>query len=361
MIGSHRPQPLGDTPATDHTHTQPAGVVASGGLLFGPPWLCGAGRPTEKQEGSSMANRILVPLDGSALAEQAVPCAVALARGLPAEMVLFRAIGIPADVQEALDESQVERRALGAQLKADAESYLGALTDRLIESGLSASYAVGCGQAADAILDYADKESIDQIVMATHGYGGLKRWTHGSVAERVLQSARVPLLLIRVHDPERADKEQRLMHCRRILVPLDGSPLAEEILPTVRSMAQALGSEVVLFQVPISHVASWMTGEWYLPVQGVLDTAEEDAQVYLGEAAKELKEQGLRVATATGVGPVASGIIEYAEANAVDLIAMSTHGRTGLARWALGSVADRVLRSGATPILLVRAGEPKDR
>jgi nucleotide-binding universal stress UspA family protein len=302
-----------------------------------------------------MTNRILVPLDGSALAEQAVPCAVALARALPAELVLFRAIGIPAEVLESLDESHVERQAVGAQLKADAEGYLGALIERLREAGLEASHALGCGSAADAILDYAEKEQIDQIVMATHGYGGLKRWTHGSVAERVLQSARVPLLLIRVQDPERAEMEQRLMLCRRILVPLDGSALAEHILPTVSTLARALGAELILFQVPISHVAGWMTGEWYLPVQGVLDTAEEDAQVYLENVAEGLKEQGLQVTIATGVGPVASSIIEYAEANQVDLIAMSTHGRTGLARWALGSVADRVLRSGSTPILLVRA------
>jgi nucleotide-binding universal stress UspA family protein len=98
-----------------------------------------------------------------------------------------------------------------------------------------------------------------------------------------------------------------------------------------------------------------MTGEWYLPVEGVLDMAEADIQAYLSAVAGRLAEQGLDVVTATSIGAVASCIVEYAEANQVDLIAMCTHGRTGLARWALGSVADRVLRAGSTPILLVRA------
>jgi nucleotide-binding universal stress UspA family protein len=116
-----------------------------------------------------------------------------------------------------------------------------------------------------------------------------------------------------------------------------------------------LGAELVLFQVLIAHASGWMDGEWYFPVQGVLDMAEEDAQAYLSTVAGCLEDKGLAVATATSMGPVASCIVEYAEANQVDLIAMCTHGRTGLARWALGSVADRVLRAGGIPILLVRA------
>jgi len=121
------------------------------------------------------------------------------------------------------------------------------------------------------------------------------------------------------------------------------------------TIAGAMSAELILFQVPIAYSSGWATGEWYLPIQGVLETAEEDAQAYLSAVAGRLAEQGLNVTTATSSGSVANCIIEYAEANQMDLIAMCTHGRTGLARWALGSVADRVLRAGSTPILLVRA------
>jgi len=302
-----------------------------------------------------MATQILVPLDGSSLAEQALSCAMILARGLPAELVLFRAIWIPPDVLKILDESTMEPNAAVARFEAEANDYLAALVGQLREAGMNARHAVRRGAAAEAILDYAEQSDTDQIVMATHGYSGIKRWTHGSVAERVLQTARVPLLLVRAREQDLAGDWQQPMGCQHILVPLDGSPVAEQILPTVTTVALALGAELVLFQVLLAHASGWMNGEWYFPVHGVLDMAEEDAHAYLSAIAGRLEEQGLEVSTATSTGPVANCIVEYAEANQVDLIAMCTHGRTGLARWALGSVADRVLRAGGIPILLVRA------
>jgi len=302
-----------------------------------------------------MATRILVPLDGSSLAEQALPCAVTLARGLGAELVLLRAIWILPDILEILDESTVELNEIVAQLETKANGYLGTLVEQLREAGLSARPVVRRGPAAEAILDYAEQTDIGQIVMATHGYSGIKRWTHGSVAERVLQMARAPLLLVRASEQGLGSDWQQPVRCRRILVPLDGSLVAEQILPTVATVAQAKSSDLILFQVPIVHASGWMTGDWDLPIQGVLDTAEEDAHAYLNAVAGKLTGQGLHVVTATESGWVASCIVEYAEANRVDLIAMCTHGRTGLARWALGSVAERVLWAASTPILLVRA------
>jgi nucleotide-binding universal stress UspA family protein len=165
----------------------------------------------------------------------------------------------------------------------------------------------------------------------------------------------MPLRLVRVGEQDLASDWQQPARCRRILVPLDGSPVAEQILPSVVSVAQAMSGELILFQVPIAHVSGWMTGEWYLPIQGVLETAEADAEAYLSTTAGRLEGQGVEVTTATEIGSVASCIVEYAAVNHIDLIAMCTHGRTGLARWALGSVADRVLRAGGKPILLVRA------
>ena len=302
-----------------------------------------------------MASRILVPLDGSSLAEQALSCAVPLAQGLPAELVLLRAIWILPDILELLDESTVELNAIVDQLEAEANDYLGALVEQLRDASLNVRYAVRRGSAAETILDYVGQAKIDQIIMATHGYSGIKRWMHGSVAERVLQTTRVPLLLVRVGERDLANDWQQPMPCQRILVPLDGSRVAEQILPAVTAVAQALSAELVLFQVPIAHVDGWMTGEWFVPIQGVLATAAQDAHVYLSEVSSRLKKQGLRVTTATMMGSVAESIIEYAEANQADLVAMCTHGRTGLERWTLGSVADRVLRAGSIPILLVRA------
>ncbi|MGD9404757.1 MAG: universal stress protein [Anaerolineae bacterium] len=302
-----------------------------------------------------MTNRILVPLDGSSLAEQSLSCAVTLARELPAEVDLIRVIWVPPDILDILNESNSELNAFAAQLEADASEYLAALVGQLEDAGLHARHAVRHGPPADTILAYSEQAGIDQIVMATHGYSGIKRWTHGSVAERVLQAARVPLLLARVNERVPARDWRQPLALRRILVPLDGSSMAEQILPTVTTVARSLHAELILFQVPFASASGWMAGEWYAPTLAMFDTAEEVARIYLESVADRLEAQELIISTAMSVGPVATCIVQYAEANKVDLIAMCTHGRTGLARWALGSVADRVLRAGTTPILLVRA------
>jgi nucleotide-binding universal stress UspA family protein len=299
-------------------------------------------------------SRILVPLDGSRLAEQALSCAMTLGRGLPAELVLFRAVSIPSDVQEALDKAGLRAEPLMERLETEANEYLEAMSHLLSETGLSFSHVVRHGLAADAILDFFEQSDIELIVMASHGYTGIKRWAHGSVAERVLQKASAPLLLVRAR--EAASKElPEASPCRRILVPLDGSRVAEQVLPAVTPIARALGCEVTLFQVPIVYASGSLIGEWHLPLQGDFETPDQVAQDYLDHLASDLRNLGIEASTATWVGPVAESIIDYAKVNDADLIAMCTHGRTGLARWALGSVADRVLRAGDKPILLVRA------
>jgi nucleotide-binding universal stress UspA family protein len=289
-----------------------------------------------------VANQILVPLDGSALAEQALSCAVMLGQGLSAELVLFRAVSIPSDVQQVLDQADPQADLLETWLE-EANRYLRRVANSLQNVGLNVRHVVQHGAAAEAIVDCAGQGDIRQIVMSTHGYTGLKRWRHGSVAERVLQAAGVPVLLVRAGEKEAKDS-RRLALCRRILVPLDGSAMSEQVLPIVMPIAQALDAELILFQVSIVY-----------SVEGHSYHTDQIAQDYLAQVAGRLREQEVEASTATGIGVVAESIIKYAEAHHVDLIAMCTHGRTGLARWALGSVADRVLRAAGIPILLVRA------
>ncbi len=299
-----------------------------------------------------MTSQILVPLDGSALAERALPCAQLLAQSLPANLVLLRAVSISPDF-EVLGHVLHDVEAQMEQLEAGANEYLGQVAERLKGSGPCACMVVRRGPAAEAIVDYAEQMDIQHIVMATHGYSGVSRWRHGSVAERVLQSASVPVLMVCAKAGESISEEP--MTCQRILVPLDGSTRAEQVLPSAVSVAQALDAEIVLFRVPIAHVSGAFAGNWYVPLEGTFETANRIAEEYLSRVADDLREQGVRVATATRMGGVANAILEYAEANKIDLITMCTHGRTGLSRWTLGSVADRVLRAGSMPLLLVRA------
>jgi nucleotide-binding universal stress UspA family protein len=301
-----------------------------------------------------MTAQILVPLDGSTLAERALPWAMTLARGLSAEVVLFRAVSVPVDVKDVLRDVAHDADTHNEQLEAEARDYLKNVATPMEASGLDVRAVVEWDPAAEAIVDYAEHAGIEQIVMATHGYSGVSRWRHGSVAERVLQSASVPVLLVRTEEEELGDMPHA-MACRRILVPLDGSPVAEQVLPPATSVARALDAEIVLFRVPIAHITGSLSGDWILPLEGTLKTANEIAGDYLKQVAERLGEQGVQVTTAMRMGGVANAIIEHAEANEIDLIAMCTHGRTGLARWTLGSVADRVLRAGRIPLLLVRA------
>jgi len=301
-----------------------------------------------------MAAQILVPLDGSALAEQALPCAVTLARGLPADMVLFRAVSIPVDLDEILKDVPRNVEAQMEQLEAVASDYLDHVASRLREIPVEVRAVVKWGPAAEAIVDYAAQMDVQKIVMSTHGYSGISRWRHGSVAERVLQSASAPVILIHAGEKKPGDA-QEARTCQRILVPLDGSPVAEQVLPAATSVAQGLDAEMVIFRVPIAHVAGAFAVEWYMPLEGTLETANQIAKDYLNRMAEHMRARGIRVTTAMQMGAVANAIIEYAEANQIDLIAMCTHGRTGLARWTLGSVADRVLRASHIPLLLVRA------
>jgi nucleotide-binding universal stress UspA family protein len=301
-----------------------------------------------------MKTQVLVPLDGSPLAEQALPCAMALGRGLPAGLVLFHAVSIPSDAREILDNAGRDADALIKHMEAKAKAYLDKVAGQLQDAGMSVQQVIRHGAAAEAIVDYAEQAGIQQIVMATHGYTGVSRWTHGSVAERVLQSASVPVLMVCALAGE-ASARLEPVRCRRILVPLDGSTTAEQVLPPATSIAKALGAEMVLFRVSIVHVSGWYTGEWFEPLEGDLETANHYAKDYLNRVASDLVRQGIKVSTVVQMGTVAESIASYAETQQIDLIAMCTHGRTGLERWILGSVADRVLRVGHVPILLVRA------
>ncbi len=301
-----------------------------------------------------MAKRILVPLDGSDLAEQALPCATMLAHGLSAKLVLLRAVSLPPEVSDVLEKADLRTDESIVPLKAEANEYLSRVARQLEATDLNVSTVVQPGPAAEAILDYVEHQDVQQIVMATHGHGGISRWVHGSVAERVLQAAKVPLLLVRAHEQVTSASYEPI-YCRRILIPLDGSAVAEKVLAPAITIARALEAELVLFQVLTIFSSISLMGEWYLPMEGIVDITREDTRAYLARIAVKLEEHGIKVSTEIKMGGVANAILQYAEENQIDLIAMCTHGRTGLARWALGSVADRVLRGSRIPLLLVRA------
>ena len=297
-----------------------------------------------------MYRRILIPLDGSPLAEQVLPLAKMFAARFKATVVLFQSV---APIHETL-------RVEGEMFQADeqtelgrwrAREYLESIHPDFAAAGITVEREVRVGAPAPSILEVAEQAEIDLIAMTTHGRTGVGRWVYGSVADKVLHGARVPLLLVRASEQPVAPQP-----LTRILVPLDGSELAERALAPARQLAAEFDAELLLLRV------------WETPLYGVEDppsvmealeqAASASAKDYITHGMCQLQAQGVPVRGETKNGAVAESILEQAQDSATNLIVMSTHGRSGVSRWVMGSVADRVLRASPVPVLLIRAAQP---
>ena len=296
-----------------------------------------------------MFTRIMLPLDGSPLAECALPYAESLARATRAKLILVRAASA-----RTLPGADPSGDQLGVII--DAESYLASVAQRLGERGVETETAVPYGDAAGWIVDEIRIRRADAIVMATHGRSGLGRWVYGSVAEEVLAHSPVPVMLVRAWQCQTNPRE--LASHPRVLVPLDGSPFAEAAIDTALSVVEGLGGEIILSEVvPVpTHVVTAEDGK----VISYLDQQEEafrrEANDYLYAVGQRIsvRAPGVKVSTDVKVGDPAESITQTAHEREVALIAMATHGRTGIGRLLLGSVAGQVLRHGNVALLLVR-------
>jgi len=204
------------------------------------------------------------------------------------------------------------------------------------------------GGVAESIVEVAASERADLIVMSSHGYSGVTRWVLGSIAERVLHSAPCPALVMRSPEP--------LGH---LLLPLDGSDLSERVLEPALGLAAGLGARVTLLRA-VPSVADAEKDRLEALERGLgerlKDEIHQHAEQYLRRMLEAYPARGVKAETAVVFEPAAEAILRYAETHAVDLIAMSTHGHTGLRRWIYGSVTEKVLRSAPQSMLVVRPG-----
>jgi nucleotide-binding universal stress UspA family protein len=198
----------------------------------------------------------------------------------------------------------------------------------------------------------ADKRTL--ITMATHGRSGINRWLLGSVAEKVLRGTANPLFLVRGNEEGTTDVSAAL---RSIIVPLDGSELAESVLPTVVEVAKVLDLQVVLCRAYELPASAYYGAEDYLPNYDALKAqVKDEASGYLEQKIAALKAMGLaKVSSVVLEGTGAEEIIHFAQAHPDSLVAMCTHGRSGVKRWVLGSVTEKVVRHSGDPVLVVRA------
>jgi len=238
-----------------------------------------------------------------------------------------------------------------------AESYMTDLQKRVILSGCDVpiSCHAEVGPVVDALDAHARSAGADLLVMTTHGWGPVRRAWLGSVADGLLRRIPCPILAIRPKDGEALDLEEA--EFRHILVTLDGSSESHGILPFARALARLSGARMTLLRVIPPHfpLASPFTSHASHEFQG-LESEEVAVRDSLEKEARVLREEGFSVATEVICGvPAPDGILEFATENHVEVVAMATHGRGGVARLILGSVADKVIRGGNLPVLLHRA------
>lgn len=297
-----------------------------------------------------MFKKILVPLDGSETAETVLPFVQEIAKNTRGEILLVTAIAAGGAWDATLSLQVLDK---------EEEVALEYLKDKAAPLGPKATTRVVRGEAAEAILSAAEGEKADLIAIGTHGRSGITRWLFGSVATKILENSPVPVLFLR--PKEGADKGAPGPIVKKILVPIDGSPEAMSVLPTVEGFAKAVGASLVLFHAvaPIASYPGFETAA-VAGIGSVLDELQEQARQILARAAEEVKARGIEVTTAITVGMAVDGVIRAADDLEVDLIAVGTHGRGGLGRMVLGSTADGVVRRSAdVPCLVIRSSEAK--
>lgn len=294
----------------------------------------------------AMYEKVLIPLDGSNAAEIVLPYAGEIAAKLGAEIILMSVSEPTADARDNLYNSYLERIV---------KRFKKGLKDQGVKKGVKVQTEVLFGRPESEIIRYAEENDVSLIAMASRGLSGEGPWLLGHIAGKVLRATYKPVLLVRIPADSEALKERSLI--KRILLPLDGSKVGEAAIPSAESMAQSLGAELVLFQV--IRLSALVASEGAAMSSDMIREEEEyrraTAVAYLNGVETGFKGKGLKTSIALASGSPADQIIDYAERNAIDLIAMSTHGRSGIGRWVFGSVTDKVLHSGDTAVLTVRA------
>ena len=289
------------------------------------------------------AVRILVPLDGSKLAEYSLAYIGAL-KPLGLSHVEIVSVVEPeiAPERRGQEDEDRERNLLASYHRELAEEIR-------VHTAIEVETTVPSGPAVAAILQEADIFNPDYLIIATHGASGISRWRFGSVADKVIRGARCATLVV---GPRAAEREEwltsRLMPVfKAILVPLDGSELAEKALPVAKDFAEAFGAKLHLVGA-VSQGAAGNEPAW--PGISPEDLTRETRE-YLN---KVRGLPGLGAATlAAPIGPAAQVLTDYVTDNGIDLIIMTSHGRGGILRTALGSTSDRLL-GGPAPVLIVR-------
>jgi nucleotide-binding universal stress UspA family protein len=301
-----------------------------------------------------MYTRILIPLDGSKTAEKVLPYARFHVGALKLPVELLGVIDIAEMATHVSAEKSLHFDTMIEGAVRSSEGYLKRVAGTF--PGATVKCTVEKGSAEQVIIQAAAADKGTLVTMATHGRSGINRWLLGSVTEKVLRGATNPLLLVRAIDEAKTEGEANL---KSVVVPLDGSELAESVLPTVAELAKKLKLEVILFRAYRIPYNAYAGDEGYYAINydDLLTGMREEAVDYLEKKTEAVKKMGVdKVSCLAKDGFAPDEIISLARKTPDNLLAMCTHGRSGVKRWMLGSVTETVVRHSDDPVLVLRAG-----
>ncbi|HDQ71742.1 MAG TPA: universal stress protein [Chloroflexi bacterium] len=313
-----------------------------------------------------MYQQVVVLLDGSKLAEDVLPYAIALIRGKACRVYLLSVVSptksIVLDLSSSIVQSEEDPSVEQKHVESDMVTYLQAVAEQVRALVNDVQISVRFGRPAEEILRFVEEVKADLVVMSTHGRSGITQWVFGSIADRVLRRVTCPVLLVR------AGYTQPHSRYQRILIPLDGSELAEQVLPYTKALTRSSKSSnedlesTTIFLVSVlttglgDRTVALLTS--YPPglqlTTTALDQAEVELLTYLRSVAAFFRQEGTMAQTMIRRGSPADEILDYADEIEADLISMTTHGFSGVSRWVYGNVAGKVLQGAKCPLLLVR-------
>lgn len=288
---------------------------------------------------SVMIRRLLIPLDGSDMAESMLYRLRFMLRQSDAAVTLLSVVD--SRQQGWLTHAALAASELTSKLVEEAQSYLDGVAHKLREGGNTVSTRVEEGLVADKIIDVANEEHSSAVCMSTHGRSGIDRLMYGSVTEKVVRASDRPVLVVPSFDRTEPSGgvDRREWDFKSIVVALDGSRQAMQIIPHVAEGMRLFGSSVTLLLV-LEHDAS--------------PEIEQLVDKHLAGATRLFEKAGVSPKTVVRRGDPATELLDYAPRYDHDMIMMTTHGRSGFSRWMLGSVAEKVVRRATVPVLVIR-------
>lgn len=320
-----------------------------------------------------MFKRILVPLDGSERAEQAIPVAASIARVSGGTVLLLQVATTPLDLAWQSMETSLNMPEAMTEEQNKVKEYLAMLVAKKELEGIATVTAVSEGVPAEAILSVASSQQVDMIVMCSHGRTGFKRWMLGSVAQKVARHSSVPVLVLREGAGVPTNIHPLGMRPVRVLVTLDGSALSESALAPAATLSAALSAplagELHLLRVltmPVKEDAKhheMITAEKaqaiaaataYLKTQQQRMLVGDEAVANLKVTTSVIVDTDI-AGTVIGAAENGTGMEDVEGFQGCDVIAMATHGRGGLEHWIMGSVTERVLHATRMPLLIIRS------